>query len=57
MKEFALGGDNAEVPEVIGDCAEAESSDSSTVGSKVGLSGIKGLNPLLLELLGTASKD
>jgi len=51
MNEFALGGGNGE----LGDCPKG---DSSKVGSELGLVvGIEGLNLVLLELLGTVSKD
>jgi len=38
----------------LGDCPKG---DSSKVGSELGFVGIEGLNPVLLELLGTVSKD
>lgn len=59
MNEFAVGGDDVAGSEgEVGDCAEGESNDSSTVESEQGFIGSKEFDPLLLELLtGTASRD
>ena len=56
-------GPSAEGPEEEGpedepgDCTGEESCDSSTVESGPDFPGTTGLNPGLLELLGSASKD
>jgi len=55
MNEFGAGPNVRGPEDELGD--RGESNDSSTVGSEPAFAGAKGFDPVLLELVGIASKD